>query len=168
MQCAGVAAAVVLAAFAGANAAGTDADGQDLKLWYRQPAKQWTEALPVGNGRLGAMIFGGVAGIAEMFLQSHAGEIHVLPALPAAWPRGSVIGLCARGGFEVDIHWRDGRLDNGLIRSKTGGKCRVRSATPVRVSLAGAPVRTSSPTESVIEFETRAGRSYVLDAPDSI
>jgi alpha-L-fucosidase 2 len=68
----------------------------------------------------------GAAGIAEMLLQSQAGYIELLPALPRAWPNGSVRGLCARGGFVLDVAWRDGKLSSAIVRSKHGGRTTVR------------------------------------------
>lgn len=73
--------------------------------------------------------FGGTAGINEMLMQSHAGYINILPALPDCWKNGSVKGLRARGGFVVDFDWSDGQLRNVRIYSSLGGPCILRSGT---------------------------------------
>jgi alpha-L-fucosidase 2 len=88
---------------------------------------------------------GGTAGIAELLLQSHAGQLHLLPALPEAWPEGCVEGLCARGCFEVDMEWKGGKLIRALIHSESGGECTVRWGT------------------KVVQLDSIAGTSYELD-----
>ena len=70
--------------------------------------------------------FGTTAGIAEMLIQSHSGTIHLLPALPEAWPSGEVTGLKARGGFEVNIKWENNELTKAEIHSDRGQACKLR------------------------------------------
>jgi len=69
--------------------------------------------------------FGGAAAVAEMLIQSDEKEIHLLPALPDAWKGGSVKGLCARGGFVIDMDWKDGRVVKVNVFSRTGGTARL-------------------------------------------
>ena len=76
--------------------------------------------------------FGCTAGIAEMLVQSHAGAVHLLPALPDAWAQGSVGGLRCRGGFVLDnMTWCDGRLRSAVLTSTSGGVLRIRSSVPL-------------------------------------
>jgi alpha-L-fucosidase 2 len=97
--------------------------------------------------------FGGTAGIAELLLQSHltvpgtAGtpEIDLLPARPTAWPDGTVTGLCARGGFEVDLAWHHGALTRAAIRSKSGLPCRIHY------------------DDRTVDLSTQPGKQYLFD-----
>ena len=76
--------------------------------------------------------FGCTSGITEMLLQSHDGAIHLLPALPDSWQKGTISGLKARGGFGVTMHWENGQLATATIESKLGGTCRIRSYVPLQ------------------------------------
>jgi alpha-L-fucosidase 2 len=77
--------------------------------------------------------FGGAAGIAEMLVQCDEDEIRLLPALPSAWPSGRVTGLRARGGFEIDLSWKDGAVERVTVRALRGGPLRLRRGETLRI-----------------------------------
>lgn len=106
--------------------------------------------------------FGGVRGIIEMLLQSHSGELLLLPALPAEFATGRVRGLRARNGFEVEISWRDGSLRDARLTSLLGGPAVVRTPTAVDVLAQGRPIPVARPEPTVVSFETRKDTSYTL------
>jgi len=133
--------------------------------------------------------FGATAGITEMLLQSHNGEIALLPALPDAWKNGMVRGIKARGTFTLSINWKDGKFSQAKIYSANGGLCRISSLQPVKVvevkskpaegdnrnelnTTYGKPffeknvkaglVDLNIPKRYVIDFVTEKGKSYTV------
>jgi alpha-L-fucosidase 2 len=89
--------------------------------------------------------FGAAAGVAEMLVQSQSGQVVLLPALPKAWPTGSVHGICARGGFVLDLDWKGGALTRAVVRSTVGGKLALRLGS------------------KTVTVQTDKGQEYVFD-----
>ncbi len=108
--------------------------------------------------------FGATAGVAEMLLQSHQGEVHLLPALPAVWDQGSVTGLMARGNIEVDLHWQGGQLQRAVLKSHRDNNVAVRSALFAQnFSATVDGRRLSSKAEGpLFQLELKAGQTLVV------
>lgn len=105
--------------------------------------------------------FAGTAGMAEMLLQSQSNYIQLLPALPKAWSEGSIKGLIARGGFEINMDWNNQQLNSASIKSLNGGECIIRTSVPIKI-LNSNSVSHKTADGFQISFKTIKGTSYQL------
>ena len=109
------------------------------------------------DGTLGA-----TAAITEMLMQSHEGFIRLLPALPGEWKRGELSGACARGGFELDFTWAQGKIIGVKLLSRAGEVCRIQIGSPSVVESQGNAVEFTVLGDGVMEFLTVKGRTYTI------
>jgi alpha-L-fucosidase 2 len=117
--------------------------------------------------------FGYTAGVAEMLLQSYLDKVHLLPALPDSWPKGSVRGLVARGSFVVDIDWEGGKLQSATVASRAGKTCVVKNKAFAQAGSFvvsklsdGSAVATTN-TDDTMSFATTAGEKYWIASPSA-
>lgn len=106
--------------------------------------------------------FGVTAGITEMLMQSHEGVIDLLPALPKEWNTGSFEGVCARGAFELDMQWKEGKITQVEVLSKKGQPCRINPGGKVKVTSNGKRVKTKIRDDGSVSFDTKPGTSYLI------
>lgn len=106
--------------------------------------------------------FGGAAGIIETLMQSHAGEIHLLPGLPKKWSSGTVKGLRTKGAFEVDMEWSNHTLLRGKVRSLKGNKCTLRVKGSIKIIDEKGEVKVDKLENNVYQFQTKIGKDYMI------
>ena len=124
------------------------------------PQRDDSDRVPSMEGNQGIQAYS--AGLVEMLVQSQTGEIELLPALPKEWPTGSAQGLRARGGFGVDVAWKEGKLASATIRAKYAGPCRLRTAAPVAVRQGNQEIAARRIDANTIEFPTAANGVYSI------
>ena len=104
--------------------------------------------------------FGGGAGIVEALVQSHSGEINILPALPEEWTSGSLSGVRARGGFELDFEWEGGRITKISVTSLSGNPCTIVGSN-IKVVCDGNNVNVAE-KDGAVSFATEKGKTYCV------
>jgi alpha-L-fucosidase 2 len=106
--------------------------------------------------------FGLTAAVTEMIVQSHEGVIDLLPALPSEWSKGHFEGVCVRGGFELDIKWKDKKITSLEIKSKAGNTCKILADGDFKVMDDKTEITTKKNNDGSIQFETTEGITYQL------
>lgn len=129
----------------------------DISIHPREEDSQITPSFE-GN----QAIQGITAGMTEMMLQSHSGEISLLPALPSEWSQGEISGLRARGGYEIDMSWKNNVLSQALLKSKYQSTCRLRTKVPVRVYSRGKKLNYIYLEDYLIEFPVQSNGIFQI------
>jgi alpha-L-fucosidase 2 len=126
------------------------------------PRDEDSKITPSFEGNQG--IQGITAGIAEMLMQSHSGEISLLPALPKAWKTGSIKGLRGKGGYEIDVEWTESKLKKATVTPLFSNTCIIRTKTPASIWLNGKKVEAKQTDNNVYTFSVIKGNKYEIKA----
>ena len=111
---------------------------------------------------LSPLLFGQTAAITEMLVQSHEGVIDLLPAVPNEWGTGRFDGVRVRGGFELNMAWKDKKITTVEIHSLAGKLCRINAGNGYEITQDGKEITVSETEDGSLEFDTIAGQTYLL------